>query len=371
MSFNPRLHGMRALAAFGVLLFHWAQLFPVQNHLYPGATPFGLQWHASFFIGFGWMGVPLFFVLSGYLLTHILNTQPITPRRSLKFWQRRFLRIYPAVWLQVAIFVALGPMIAGLPTLSFNSAGITNALLYINLPPTMSRPINPVWWTLPIELGFYLLLPLIILLCQRIHWAWVVTTGVLGTLIWRWASISLLADPPYYKHLAVLDALPGVLTPFLTGVAIAHLPMLARTWRYIVLAGAFIAIYALLLGIHYNLDSYWQGGFMLVAWPSLLAIAIAGAVWAAHAPLYGLTWLGSQPLVWLGHLSFGIYLWHYPCFKVARALLPASDSLLDSVYYLSIVTTATVLLASASYYIIERPLMGWGRRNHLKAPNTL
>src|SRR5690606_11389394 len=105
MDFNPRLHGLRALAALGVLIFHWAQFFPVHPQLHAHTQVFGVLWHGSLFVGFGWLGVPLFFVLSGYLLTHQWQSKPLVFANLKRFWWRRFLRIYPAVWLQLVLLL--------------------------------------------------------------------------------------------------------------------------------------------------------------------------------------------------------------------------------------------------------------------------
>ncbi|WP_157497991.1 acyltransferase family protein [Gilvimarinus chinensis] len=359
-TFNPRLHGMRALAAIGVLLFHWAQLYPVQTTLHPGSNDFGFRWHLSFFIGFGWMGVTLFFVLSGYLLTSILKSRPVTGRATLYFWRRRILRIYPAVWLQVAIFAALGASIDGLPSMQWDTKSISNAFLFINLPPLMVSPINLVWWTLPIELSFYLLLPVLVLASRRLPWPIITLACIAITVCWRWATIAVINDPPFYKHLNVLDSFPGILTPFILGFAIAHLPTPRLRWHYAALTASLIAAYLLLLAINFNLSSYWQGGLMLILWPSLLAVTIAGAVWACSAALPGFTWLGSKPLVWLGNLSFGIYLWHYPCFTVVKTSWPhLANNFSGSIISLIITCVVTLILAAFSYYFIEKPVMGW------------
>src|SRR5690606_30921323 len=134
-------------------------------------------WHASLFIGFGWMGVPLFFVLSGYLLTSQLRDRPTSFDNLKHFWRRRFLRSYPAVWFQILLLVLLAPLIAGFPQFAWSSNALSNILLYINLPPNFATPINGVWWTLPVELSFYLILPFFVWVQRKTSWVTIVAVA--------------------------------------------------------------------------------------------------------------------------------------------------------------------------------------------------
>ena len=122
-------------------------------------------------VKFGWLGVPLFFVLSGYLLSTQLGSGTLNRERVVRFWRRRFLRIYPGVWLQLAILaLAAAAGIAIVPELSALQWG-ANALLLVSFPDAIAPPANKVYWTLPIELTFYLVLPALVLVQRRVHWA--------------------------------------------------------------------------------------------------------------------------------------------------------------------------------------------------------
>jgi len=113
-SFSPSLHGLRAIAALSVVLFHWYQIFPAfSDHL---ATPFpdaSVLSPATYF-GFGWLGVPLFFVLSGYLLGGQVIHRSLSVIFLRTFWARRLLRIYPAVWFHLGVLVLVAPLVTGL-----------------------------------------------------------------------------------------------------------------------------------------------------------------------------------------------------------------------------------------------------------------
>ena len=109
-------------------------------------------------------------------------------------------------------------------------------------------------------------------------------------------------------------------------------------------------------------DVYWTGHWILVVWTPMVALAIALLVFSLREPTWEWRWLGSKVLVWLGHVSFGIYLWH---FQVMRALVLLWPELWNtpsmSLAALVISLPATLAMAALSYYCVERPLMAWGK----------
>jgi peptidoglycan/LPS O-acetylase OafA/YrhL len=109
-------------------------------------------------------------------------------------------------------------------------------------------------------------------------------------------------------------------------------------------------------------EVYWTGHWILVVWTPMVASAIALLVFSLREPTREWRWLGSRVFVWLGHVSFGIYLWH---FQVMRALVLLWPELWStpsmSLLALAISLPATLALAAISYYCVERPLMAWGK----------
>jgi peptidoglycan/LPS O-acetylase OafA/YrhL len=364
LSFVPVLHGLRGMAAMGVLLFHWSQFFPAMN-----AALAAMRWgpeawmNLSLPLALGWQGVPLFFVLSAFLLTAQWMGRPLTGATLSHFWKRRFLRIYPAHWLQLAILLLV---VMWLPALwrPFGASDVwLNLLLWVNLPPAMNAPLNPVWWTLPIELSFYLLLPGLILLQRRIGWVWVFAICVATSILWRTAVMWQFSGENLAARLPVLDAIPGTLATFGAGFALAFL-LHAResTGGRRPLLLAVLLWLALQYWLMDNVDAYWNGHWMMAIWSPLLGLAIATGVYAVLQPMRGLRFLGSRPMVWLGDLSYGIYLWHFPVQYAMRLLWPeAFGTPITSLLALVLSTAVTLALAAMSYYGVERPLMGWGR----------
>jgi len=362
LSFVPALHGFRAVAAMGVLFFHWVQVFPGFN---AWLAAFHLPAHPMINLtvpwAIGWQGVPLFFVLSGYLLTSQWLGRPLTAANVGRYYLRRALRIYPAVWLQLVVLLALGTVLPQVFVQLPLQSVVLNVLLWVNLPPAFAPLLNDVWWTLPVELLFYLSLPLILGLQRRLGLGLVVASMLLITLAWRWAVIERYAGQDLSQHLAVLDSLPGALSVFGAGCAAAFLQHRLRpqdcrllfALSMLAFAGAQVLLVA-------GIETYWQGGWLLATWSSLLAVSLAGMVVAVCRGAKGVVQeaMSTRPMVWLGEVSFGIYLWHLPVMRVLREFFPqAAHSIAGSLAMLVVVLAITLLLAALSYYGVERRLM--------------
>lgn len=365
----PSLHGLRGLAACGVVLFHGNYHFPaisaaLRNN--PVTSAIGLP--ALF--ERGWVGVPLFFVLAGFLLGGQLRHGNLTGARLTRFWTRRALRIYPAVWLQLPILALLGALLPGWPQLSSVADALRQATLWIRLPPTITPPLNGVWWTLPIELGFYLFLPLIVLLARRLGWAGMFLCALVLTVAWRISAISGANGAALRARLYVLDALPGTLTLFCAGVAAAWLPAPGGTRRRFAAIGlALVALAAVLGLIQGNLDAYWAGNWRLVLLPSVIGVLLASLVRQLATPLAGFGWLASRPMVALGEVSYGLYLWHFQAQMLALAWLsPGGRGPLPSVIAFVAASGLALVCAWLSYNLVERPAQRWGRRVSASPP---
>lgn len=363
MEFNPRLHGLRAIAALGVLIFHWAQFFPVHAQLHEQTQVFGLFWHISLFVGFGWMGVPLFFVLSGYLLTCQWQTRPLVAANLKHFWLRRFLRIYPGVWAQLLLLLLLATVFPFLAKVKDWGHLLANATLFLHLPPGFYAPINGVWWTLPVELGFYLLLPGFVAIQRRLGWLLVVGMGFLISFGWRYLLVTQVETGNHGVYQVYLDALPGSLVYFCAGFAAAYLPLLSSARaRQALLVILLLGLYLALLYLAFRLDSYWAGSWLLICWPLLAAPLVAGLMWTLLRPLPFTGLLSSRLLVRLGEISFGLYLWHFPVFQLQSHFWPERWQGLGF-SFLGLLTgfILTCVLAELSFRWVESPLMRWRR----------
>jgi len=352
----PALHGLRGLAAGWVVLFHLSATFPafgpaLTHHL--GAFVGGFL--LNFVVVFGWVGVALFFALSGFLLGGQWLARPGQSFGA--YTLRRAARIYPAAWLQLAVLSLLLPWLPDglLPVGQGIGWWFGQISLGFDLPPLYVRPLNGVWWTLPVELSFYLILPALVWLLGRIGAVALLVLGLLLSIGWRWAVILGHPGDNKLEVLAPLNSLPGSLSIFVAGVVVAHW-FLARPrpdlhWSWLALA-AWLALAGWMLR---NLDSYWAGGWPLASWNALAGLLMAAVVWLA-AGRRG--WLAGAAGHWAGERSYGIYLWHMPILMLQKASLPELG--LGSSILLALGLTG--LAAEISYRLVERPAMRWAKR---------
>lgn len=363
--FNPSLHGLRGIAALAVLLFHWALTFPaLRETAVKTSGALGSAFNAL--VSFGWVGVLLFFALSGFLLTKSNASINCTRAQLSAFWLRRFLRIYPAVWVQLIILSLLLWVLTTLKHPQGILEWVLNFTLLINLPPYLPYPINAVWWTLPIELCFYLLFPVLILVSNRTS-IWTLFVVALSiSLGWRIGCMYYFRELPSYGPVQpYIDLLPGCLVIFVMGMLAAKCQLTISEYQRRIAIGLMLITIALLFKwLLSNITTYWTGHWMLAIWNILVSACLAAIIWLVTLDTTNRSWLASKPLVFLGEISFGVYLWHYPVLLVFYQWLPPAEhtSALISALVLIGIIIPTIILASISHYLIERPAMQLGKR---------
>lgn len=253
------LDGLRAIGALSVMAFH-------------------LGW-----LPFGWMGVPLFFVLSGYLVTQQLERGLPT----LEFYRRRFVRIAPALYVYLAVnavaTVAVGMSLTGY---GWHLAMLSNFIIAATTPNTTGGLIGHLW-SVSVEAQFYLIWPL--LFGRR-------------ALVWALIPAALLFRLIVPQAWAI-TSLGGCIDMFAIGGLIA----VVRGWKAyaaIGAAGAAILAYTTIQsGAAFNPLSYTGIGL-------LSAVLIR---YSDRLPLVG-------RLSGVGRISYGLYLWHMLTFTIATRL---------------------------------------------------
>jgi peptidoglycan/LPS O-acetylase OafA/YrhL len=311
----------------------------------------------------GFFGVDLFFVLSGYLLglPFIRARMAAAPQPSLRrFWQRRCRRVLPAYWTQLVILLAIATVAAGgvMPL----GAGelVAHAGLLFNLVDNTS-PLNAVYWSLPVEWDFYLVLPLLALGFSRGRgWPWLLPLALLAAIGFRvacgWALLTYGADGiGFYRWVMQL---PARLDQFAFGMTAAWLTLrglstlqrqaLAVTGIAIVLLQAWMtAPRGDFLG---NADLAW------VYWHySALGAGFAAIIAAAAVPGSGPARLfDGRVLGFFGLISYSLYLWHYPVLQALRALATSVDARL--LWWL-LAPALAIVVSTLSYVLVERPFL--------------
>lgn len=356
------LDGLRAIAVAAVVLYH----------LSPGMA-----------VG-GYLGVDIFFVISGFLITALLLREKHTRGRVdlVNFWRRRARRLLPALAVLVLscctaawaiggnVLVDLGRQVLGAATFSSNWIAIAGHRSYFDeTAPELFRNL----WSLAVEEQFYLVWPLAILLLVLIRM--------------RWLRLAIVAALAVASALAMaLVYLPGAdatrvyygTDTHSFGLAVgAALALLSQHWSALPLSwprsarwilpsigtlclGGLVAASALLPA---DAPLVYRGGLVAVA--ILTAVTIAGAIVPGSA--LGRA-LDIPPLRWIGERSYGLYLWHWPVFVLVLGALPDWPRMDAGGWLLGAIALAITVAASAlSYRFIEQPIRKNGFRATLRA----
>jgi peptidoglycan/LPS O-acetylase OafA/YrhL len=340
LGYRSPLDGLRGVAILAVMAFHG-----------------GL-------IRGGFLGVDLFFVLSGFLITTLLlEERDRTGAIHLgRFYVRRALRLLPALFALViacSIVVVLtgGPEEAGI----FGSAALWVIFYLANWASFFGYPLHVLRhaWSLAIEEQFYLLWPGLLVLLARVtasraRLLGVVVAGVAASVLlrlWQWvapdAVAQLYARLDWRGDALLVGCALGVLT---TG---NWLPA-SRTTRAWLLGGSLAAaavLAAAFLGASWDALYMRGGGATLVALSAaalIVQVLVAPAGWIARL-------LAFRPLVRTGRISYGLYLWHFPIFFALSGL--AYQSIHPALPRVLLAAVVTFLVAEASFRLLERPLL--------------
>ena len=349
--------GLRALAALSVLAYHvaWRANFRATDWFAPAL------WELK-------AGVAIFFVISGALL-YLPFARAMRDRRALPNWRdyarRRAVRILPAYWVALTA-VAVGPFHAGV----FGpAAGRYYALSQIYDLQTAFGGLK-VAWSLCVEVSFYALLPVFARVVGerasvRKQLSVIGALGV-GSLVLRAALAGSLTGSFDGHGSALMVSLPGMLDWFAIGMALAVLRAeleVARATRWssarptLCVLVSLAAFAAVVLMQHQDLVLPWYGA-LDHATIGLGSGALVLAVIVAR-PDRRLRPLSHPVLVWIGTVSYGVYLWHLPALMlIAPHLLPRGGSASLAAVTLTwlAVVAAAVALGAASWYLVERPV---------------
>ncbi len=361
MSYLPGLDGLRAVSVIAVLLYH--------------ASDVGIEWLPEG----GFLGVEIFFVISGYLITALLlaeyrNHASATGgagRVNLKqFWMRRARRLLPALYL-LLITVSLvwflfirdemyklrGDVVAALTY-------VTNWYLVFSQQSYFEQAGRPSplrhLWSLAVEEQFYLLWPIllvVLLVAFRGKLNRVLGMIIIGALA-STVLMAVLYEPgtdPSRVYYGTDTRAAGLLI----GAALAFLAppwrLTRNTGRYAgwVIDGIGLAMIAAIGWFFVNTNEFddflYQGGF------ALLSIITAVMIFVVAHPVshLGRKVFGTSLLVWIGVRSYGIYLWHWPVYMVTR---PDLDVGFSGYPLLFVRLAITVVLAELSFRLLEKPI---------------
>jgi peptidoglycan/LPS O-acetylase OafA/YrhL len=313
MKYNPALDGIRALAVLGVVASHggWVALYP------------------------GYFGVDVFFVLSGFLITSILLQQARADGIQFgRFYLRRAARLYPTMLLMLAGYLLVAPqLVPGYP--HWRDALLT--ALYLNdyaMGVFGVRGFLMHTWSLAVEEHFYLLWPLIVALLVKLRpprvVVYLLAAAYITDTVWR-----------LYNHVQ-LDNMMATWYRFDThcsglilGSLLAFVPQIKSRWWALLIPLCVWGMWA----------SVWNGQ-RVFATTFAEWLSVAMILWGTANPGNVLGW---KPLAYIGRISYGIYLFHFP---ISTVFYHAGCSWQETV---GMTALSSGLLAHFSYQYLERP----------------
>jgi peptidoglycan/LPS O-acetylase OafA/YrhL len=334
MTYRRDIDGLRAVAILFVMAFHAA---PIKYHG-------------------GFVGVDIFFVISGFLISGVIFTNLQRDSFSFQdFYFRRIRRIFPALIAVFAVLLVFGwvwmwpPEFKSLGTHILGGVGfVSNILLWYQVdyfsPAAGTLPLLHLW-SLGIEEQFYLVWPVTCFLLWKRPRALVLTLVLIAASSFLFNVATAAAYPSMAFYLPMARFWELMLGSALALYETTRAPRLGAN-------GANMASIAGLLLIAVSLalidaDSTYPGWWgLLPTIGALLLIAAGPAAWINCALL------SSRPMVFVGLVSYPLYLWHWPLLSIARTINEGGIARRGTlgIYILSFV------LACATYFLIERPL---------------
>ena len=359
------LTGLRGIAAVLVFLYHYEVLHPgIRLDL---AVPW-IGKILQFPLGFGFAGVDIFFVLSGFLLSlpfarAATGKQPLPPFGP--YFRRRLLRVFPAYYAQLFIILAVGGWFVTWQPLGVQTF-LAHLVMLFNIGWDPVRPLVGLWWTLPVEMGFYLILPFLGPFLSPSRWLPVLLTGIAISLAYRaWAGAHF---GPLGSGAAFLAAsqLPGNLAEFMLGASAALLVQWTSLkerhrpagWVLNLMFALGLILPALWLWnvvLPVSAD-YWLGHWSMIVGPLViglpLSVSVLGLYWGSRI---GAALLANRVVYFLGLISYSLYLWHFVVMQQLPLLVGDKYAGLPHWVTFPMVTVTVVIVASLSYYLVERP----------------
>ena len=349
----PALDALRGVAIV-LVLFHNLSIF------IPSGTIVDKLWNA--FVEAGWVGVQLFFVLSGFLITGILLDDRDRPRTIRAFYIRRFLRIFPLYYALLLVYFVLVPPFV--PVLQRPFTETVWYWLYLSNGSWFAYGILPGMghvWSLAVEEQFYVVWPWVAVRTRPATLARICVVIVVGSLAVR-GVLHALHFPDLWLYSATLCRADALAMGALVALAVRSetwRPRLARALRPVGALSA-IALAALMVvthGMNRNNPLMQIWGYSLIAVGSAVLVARAAR---PDTP----SWLRFGALRIFGKYSYGIYLVHPPLKHVVHHFYgPKLDAMMEArpivtdLAFIGAISAATIGVALLTWVALEKPAL--------------
>jgi len=345
-SYYPALDGLRGLASLLVVVYH----------------NFGFINHYFFF---GWIGLDIFFVLSGFLITDILLTTIGHPHYLKNFYVRRMLRVFPLYYAALIVFLLLLPRFSGMrPFFSYyveNQAFLwvylQNWLYVFEPPPQFQTTLNHLW-SLAVEEQFYLLWPLLILLIKKPKYLLLFIGALLVLVIaLRYQAWTSHLEKMSYYNLYTFTRIDGICIGCMIAILQRINPrFLANYTGLIVLAFAGFNF----LFFFFNRENDFTFPYLAIVGYSTISMLFGLLVYdiVHKRTRVFITVFGNRILQFLGRVSYGCYIVHWPLYLIAspfvhRWLTPYTGLPLRNFLVSSVLTGLAYFLGYLSYRYFE------------------
>lgn len=346
LPYEPALDGLRAISVLVVLGFHAG--IPLLRG--------------------GFLGVDVFFVLSGFLITSLL-VQEFDQAGDLSlrnFYMRRVLRLAPALLLVLGVFVVISYLLCPASLARHNAVEALIALLngsnWVRAFASFPMDYLGHTWSLSIEEQFYLLWPgllLCLLKCAPERRKLVALVLVLVFISWAWRVILWLQATSIARIYNGLDThADGLMLGAALGVArssglLDKVPFSRKNAWF-----SFVAPFCLTGLLVFFVAADWQASFMYfggLGIVNLLVVTLVASLFFAPSCSVARI-LRATAIVWIGRISYGLYLWHYPVYRAIQ------DAGYGHEVLLALGPPLSLLLASLSFYCLERPILRYKRQ---------
>lgn len=335
MNYRADIDGLRAVAILPVVFFHA-----------------GTSWFKG-----GFVGVDVFFVISGYLITSLIAQEIRAGSFSIvSFYERRIRRIFPALFTVVLCSsVAAALILAPGDFRAFGRSVVATALFGSNIlfwsesgyfdAAAETKPLLHTW-SLAVEEQFYIVFPLVLVGAYRLlGQRWMLALGALAAISFALNAWKVASEPSSVFYLAQFRAWELLLGSLAALGAIAPLrSQLAR--ELACFAGAAMIGYSVLA---LSDETLFPGFAALLPCLGALALIHAGA--GSNGTLISRA-LSARPIVFVGLISYALYLWHWPMLVLARRLALRDLTALET----SAVVAAALVLAALTWRFVEQPV---------------
>ncbi len=299
LNYRPDIDGLRAIAVLSVVAFHVGALH----------------------VGGGYVGVDVFFVISGYLISSIVFSEISDSRFSIVgFYERRIRRIFPALFVMLlvlgvfaAVFLVPAELVELGKTSLFTTISGSNFYLWKQTGYFDHRNANPLLhtWSLAVEEQFYILFPLFLVVVRRFFPRWLRESVVVLFLLSLLSSVIVVSKSPdtafYMPYTRAWELLLG------TMLSLGMFPKLSSGGmrNLATMTGMGMIVFSDLV---YKPTTLFPGLSALV--PCLGSALIIGAGQSGSSFVYSV--LAWRPVVFVGLISYSLYLWHWPVIMTDR-----------------------------------------------------